>query len=50
MGSGDRVVFGRTHKCFAVGFGVGSFPFAVTVHVNLGLWYVSVGFGKGYDQ
>lgn len=49
MGSGDRVKF-----VVIPGFGlcatVSRFPFAVTVNLTVACFWVSFGFGKGYDQ
>lgn len=49
MGSGDKFVYGK-HD--GVGFGIffSRFPFQLTVTVNFLFWYVSLGFGKGYDE
>lgn len=49
MGSGERFEVFRSD---GVGFGfyVSRFPFSLTINLNLLLWVVSIGFGKGYDQ
>lgn len=49
MGSGSRFTFGVTDS---VGFSfvVSRFPFAVTVNILVLCFYVSIGFGKGYDE
>lgn len=48
MGSGNRLSCGRTHG-FALGFNAARFPFAVTIGISIGFWYVSLGLGKPYD-
>lgn len=49
MGSGKRFTYGRTES-FGAGFAVARFPFALTIDANLFFWFVSIGFGKGYDE
>lgn len=49
MGSGEKFTYGWTGS-FGLGFGIARFPFAVTITANVLFWYVSIGFGKGYDE
>ena len=49
MGSGDKFKYGKLN-CFGLGIYIDRFPFALTVGINVLFWYVSVGFGKGYDE
>lgn len=49
MGSGSRITFGLIPG-LVFGVTVLRFPFAVTVNLNLAFVWVSLGFGKGYDQ
>jgi hypothetical protein len=49
MGSGSRFTFGRVDG-FGAGFSISRFPFALTFNAHALFWYVSVGFGRGYDE
>ena len=49
MGSGDRIKVGVATQ-FGVGIWVSRFPFAFTLDLLIGVFYISIGFGKGYDQ
>lgn len=49
MGPGSRFKLRRTQG-FGLGVFVCRFPFSWTIKVGLLVWYVEVGFGKGYDQ
>lgn len=49
MGSGNRFSFGRVDG-FGLGVHVSRFPFNVTISLNFLFWFVSLGFGRGYDE
>ena len=49
MGSGSRFKFGLL-RGFGLGLHIDDFPFQVTISANLLFWFVSVGFGKAYDD
>lgn len=49
MGSGDRLQVYWAGS-FGLGFSVARFPFALTLNLQVLLWCLSIGFGKGYDQ
>jgi len=49
MGSGDRFTYGNSEG-FGVGFFYSKFPFAHTFTLSVAFWYISVGFGKAYDE
>jgi nitric oxide reductase large subunit len=52
MGSGDRIKYGLVDDMSGIGLGfsVSRFPFSITVHLHLVIFWVAFGFGKGYDQ
>lgn len=49
MGSGNRFQLHRGES-FGLGFYVARFPFAFTLGVQVAVWSISIGLGKGYDQ
>lgn len=49
MGSGDRFQFHQINR-FGLGFSLATFPFILTIDIHILFWYISVGFGKGYDE
>lgn len=49
MGSGNRFTCGLNEGC-GLGIYVARFPFTVTISINLLFWFVSLGFGRGYDE
>jgi uncharacterized membrane-anchored protein len=49
MGSGNKITAGTTDS-FGFGFNISKFPFQVTLNIQFAIWFVSIGFGKGYDQ
>ncbi len=49
MGSGDRIKAGLIPG-LGLCLTVARFPFALTVNVTLACFWLSIGFGKGYDQ
>lgn len=50
MGSGSKFDIGRLDGVFGFGFHVSRFPHQLSLNFTLGLWYVYIGFGKGYDE
>jgi hypothetical protein len=52
MGSGDRIKYGVVDPIQGLGLGisVSRFPFTVTVSLHVLCWFISIGFGKGYDE
>ena len=49
MGSGNKFSYGKTES-FGMGFCISRFPFELTIGINFAWFYLSIGFGKGYDQ
>ena len=49
MGAGKKFTAYSTGS-LGLGFSVGRFPFALTINVQVLMWGVSLGFGKGYDE
>ncbi len=49
MGSGDKFTYGYAAS-FGFGFSMSKFPFAVTLMIQFLVWYISIGFGKAYDE
>lgn len=49
MGSGNRVKFGLKPG-LVFGMTVRRFPFALTLNLDLGCVWVSIGLGRGYDK
>lgn len=49
MGSGSRFIFNKTEG-FGIGFYVSTFPFKLTINISFLFWYISLGFGKAYDE
>ena len=49
MGSGSKIKFGYV-PFIALGVSAARLPFAFTLHFNFICFYLTLGFGKGYDQ
>lgn len=49
MGSGDKFEIGRNGG-FGFGIIMSRFPHQLSINITLGLWYVYIGFGRGYDE
>jgi len=49
MGPGDRFTYGLS-RGFGLGIHFDKFPFQLTISCVLLFWYISVGFGKAYDE
>lgn len=52
MGAGNRIQWSSLDDdtYFMVGIDVGTFPFALTIHLFLIKWRLQIGFGKAYDE
>lgn len=49
MGPGPRIDFNKSES-FGVGVFFTTFPYQVSIHIQVAIWSVSIGLGKPYTE